>query len=123
MVMHDAFAAEVGIDWADRKNDICLAPMPAGARELAVLEHSPGAIDDWANALRVRVGNRPVAVAVEQRKGPLIHALLKYEHLVVSSINPGLVVGLRRAFRPSRAASIIVPATSAGGRRSQAILA
>lgn len=103
MAIHDEFAALVGIDWADRKHDICLMPLPGGAREFSVLEHSPEAIDDWANGLRVRFGNRPVAVAVEQRKGPLIHALLKYEHLVVFSINPGLVAGLRRAFRPSRA--------------------
>ncbi len=103
MAMHDEFAARVGIDWSDRKHDICLTPMPGGARQRSVLEHRPEVIDDWANGLRMRCGNRPVAVAVEQRKGLLIHALLKYAQLVVLSINPGLVAGLRRAFRPSRA--------------------
>ena len=97
------FAAIVGIDWADRKHDICLQPMPGGQREFAVLEQRPEAIDEWANALRVRFGNRPVAVCIELRKGPLIHALAKYEHLVLFMVNPGLVAKVRRAFRPSGA--------------------
>jgi hypothetical protein len=35
------FAALVGIDWADRKHDVCLQPLPGEAREHRVLEHSP----------------------------------------------------------------------------------
>ncbi len=99
----EEFAALVGIDWADRKHDICLQPMPSGRREFLVLEHSPEAIDEWANGLRVRFDNRPVAVCVELRKGPLIHALSKYEHLVLFSVNPGLLAKVRRAFTPSGA--------------------
>jgi transposase len=99
----NGFAAFVGIDWADRKHDICLQPGLEGQREFLVLEHRPEAIDDWANALRVRFGNRPVAVCLEQRKGPLIHALSKYEHLVRFPVNPEMLAGLRRAFAPSGA--------------------
>ena len=97
------FAALIGIDWADRKHDICLQPGSDGKREFLVLEHRPEAIEDWANALRVRFNNRPVAVCLEQRKGPLIHALMKYEHLVLFPVNPQLLAGLRRAFAPSGA--------------------
>lgn len=99
----DEFAALVGIDWADRKHDICLQAGANGQREYAVLEHRPEAIDDWANALRVRFGNRPVAVCLEQRKGALIHALAKYEHLVLFPINPQMLSRLRKAFAPSGA--------------------
>ncbi len=97
------FAALVGIDWADRKHDICLQAGSDSKREFLVLEHRPEAIKDWANGLRVRFENRPVAVCLEQRKGPLIHALMKYEHLVLFPVNPQLLAGLRRAFAPSGA--------------------
>ena len=97
------FAALVGMDWADRKHDICLQPGADGKREFRVLEHRPEAIEDWANALRSRFVNRLVAVCLEQRKGPLIHALMKFEHLVLFPVNPQLLAGLRRAFAPSGA--------------------
>ena len=42
------FAALVGIDWADRKHDICLQVADTGEREFSVLEHGPEAIDEWA---------------------------------------------------------------------------
>ena len=40
------YAALVGIDWADRKHDICLQVAETGERELLVLEHGPEAIDE-----------------------------------------------------------------------------
>jgi hypothetical protein len=83
------FAALVGIDWANDKHDVCLVPADSGpeAREFRVLEHRPEAIDEWANSLRVRFPGRSVAVCLEQRKGPLIYALSKYEHLVRLTAN------------------------------------
>ena len=97
------FAALVGIDWADRKHDICVQPLPGQVRERLVLAHRPEAIEEWANGLRTGFANRPVAVCLEQRKGPLVYALSKYEHLVLFPVNPQLLAGLRRAFRPSGA--------------------
>jgi transposase len=99
------YAALVGIDWADRKHDICLQASDAEQREFLVLEHRPEAIDEWANALRVRFGGRPVAVCLEQRKGALIVALAKYDHLVLYPINPLLVASRRRGLKPSGAKS------------------
>jgi transposase len=97
------FAAYVGIDWADRKHDICLQVADCTEREYLVLEHRPEAIEEWANALRSRFDNRPVAVCLEQRKGPLIYALSKYEHLTLFPVNPQMLAKLRQAFTPSRA--------------------
>ena len=97
------YSAYVGIDWADKKHDICLQVADHAERESLVLEHRPEAIDDWANALRSRFGNRPVAVCLEQRKGPLIYALSKYEHLTLFPVNPQMLAKLRQAFTPSRA--------------------
>jgi transposase len=103
MSTHNRFAAIVGLDWADKKHDVCVQSVPDGAREFAVIEQRPEALDEWANALRVRFGNRPVAVCVELRKGPVIYALSKYEHLVLFMVSPGLVAKIRRALRPSGA--------------------
>jgi transposase len=99
------FAALVGIDWADCKHDVCLLPADSGpaAREFRVLEHRPEVIDEWANSLRARFPGRCVAVCLEQRKGPLIYALSKYEHLVLFPVNPAMVARLRKAFAPSGA--------------------
>jgi transposase len=97
------FAAFVGIDWADKKHDICLQVAGNTQKEYLVLEHRPEAIEAWANDLRTRFDNRPVAVCLEQRKGPLVYALSKYEHLTLFPINPQMLAKLRQAFTPSRA--------------------
>ena len=67
------FAAFVGIDWADRKHDLCLQVAHTDTREFAVLAHRPDAIDQWAASLRRRFQGRPVAVCLELAKGPLVY--------------------------------------------------
>jgi len=99
----DGFAAAVGLDWADRKHDVCLQVAGSSEREFSVLEHKPEAIDDWANDLRRRFDDRPVAVCLETRRGPSINVPSKYEHLVLYPINPNLLAGLRKAFASSGA--------------------
>jgi transposase len=99
------YAARVGIDWADRKHDLCLQAAGSERRERLVLEHRPEAIDAWACALRVRFGGQPVAICLEQHKGPLMAALAKYDHLVLYPINPLLVATRRRGLKPIGAKS------------------
>lgn len=55
-----AFAAFVGIDWADKKHDICLWVPGQEKRERLVLEHRPEAIHAWAQQLRERFGGASV---------------------------------------------------------------
>jgi hypothetical protein len=50
-----AFAAFIGIDWADKKHDVCLHVPGQKKRERSVLEHRPTAIREWAQKLRDRV--------------------------------------------------------------------
>ncbi|BAO45774.1 hypothetical protein [Thiolapillus brandeum] len=66
------YAAIIGIDWADRKHDLCLKTPDDDSLEYSVLEHKPEAIEDWANELRVRFEGKPVAICIESRKVPLI---------------------------------------------------
>ena len=37
---HSEFAALIGIDWADRKHDLCLLDVATNRREKSVLEHT-----------------------------------------------------------------------------------
>lgn len=96
------FAALLGIDWSDRKHDICLIETATGKREALTLPHSPQAIEQWAVALRSRFGGRPVAVCLEQSRGPLVYALLKYDFLTLFPVNPRTLARFREAFSPSR---------------------
>ena len=56
--VHSEFAAYIGLDWADRKHDLCLQVGLDGARERSVLEHKPKAIHAWAEQLRKRFMGR-----------------------------------------------------------------
>ncbi len=97
------FAALIGIDWADKTHAICIKIIGSDAVEQSVLVHRPQAIDDWANSLRARFGGRPVAVALEQSKGPLLYALCKYDFLVLFPVHPQSAASYRQIWAPSRA--------------------
>lgn len=102
-VSHDAFAAFVGIDWADAKHDVCLQTAGSAKREYFQLEHTPEAIDAWVTTLRTRFNSQPVAICLELNKGPLVSALRTYDFLVLFPINPLTLARYREAFTPSRA--------------------
>jgi transposase len=97
------FAAFVGIDWADRKHDVCLQVAGDDAVELSVVEHRPKAIEDWAQGLRARFAGRRIAVCLELSHGPIVSALLEHDIFVVFPVNPSTLAKYRRAFTPSRA--------------------
>jgi transposase len=96
-------AAYIGIDWADRKHDICLIDVQTQTQEFCIIEHRPEKIDQWVESLRKRYGGRRVAICTEQKRGPLIYALCKYDFLVLFPVNPRTVAKYRQAFKPSRA--------------------
>jgi len=99
----EQFAALVAMDWSDTKHDVCLLDVATGKTESGILTHTPEALEAWATALRTRFAGQPIAVCLEQSRGPLIYALLKYDFLVLSPINPATLAQYREAFSPSRA--------------------
>ena len=99
--MNAEFAAWVGIDWADQKHDLALLAAGSAKEEHCQIEQTPEAIDAWATELRRRFGGKPVAVCLEQSKGSLIYALMKYEFLVLYPINPKQLARFREALAPS----------------------
>jgi transposase len=73
----------------------------AEREEYGVMGHLPEAIDQWAKTLADRFPGRKIAVCLEQSKGSLIYALLKYDHLVLYPINPRMLAKFREALAPS----------------------
>jgi transposase len=91
----------VGVDWADQKHAYCLH-IPAQHKTLeSQFEQTPEAIAAWVSLLRERCGPGLIAVAVEAARGPLIHALMVYEHLLLYPVNPKSLARFREALYPS----------------------
>jgi transposase len=97
------FAAFIGIDWADKKHDVCLSLPDSDQRERSILEHRPASIRAWANQLRQRFGGAPVAVSLELSQGPIVSALLEFDFFVLFPVQPTTLARYRKAFTPSRA--------------------
>ena len=95
------FAAFVGIDWADKKHDVCLQAAGCDKVEHQVLKHTPEAIDQWARTLCERFQGRPLAVCLELAKGPIVSALQKYDFFVLFPVNPSTLAKHREAWAPS----------------------
>lgn len=99
------YAAFIGIDWADQKHAFCLQVAGQRKKETGTLEQKPEVIGPWVAQLRERFGGRPIAVAVEQSRGALIHALMAYDFLVLYPLHPTTVAKFREAFKFSGAKS------------------
>ncbi len=99
------YAAFIAIDWADLKHTFSLKVAGQGKKETGTLEQKPEIIGPWVANLRERFGGRLIAVAVEQSRGALIHALLAYDFLVLYPIHPTTVARFREAFKFSGAKS------------------
>ena len=96
------YAALVALDWADKKHAVCLFAETTGQREQRSLNHTPAALQEWALGLRQRFPAAPIAVGLEQSRGPLIYALLKYDFFVLYPINPKTLARYREAFSPAK---------------------
>jgi transposase len=102
--MNDAeFAAWVAIDWAEHQHYWHLAVSATSRREKGHLDNTPLAIDQWASGLQLRFPQAPVAVCLEQSRGPLAYQLAKYAHLVLYPVHPATMARYRAAFFPSGA--------------------
>ena len=97
-----SFTAFVGIDWADKKHDVCIQAANSKQREFAVIPHKVDLINEWVQSLAQRFGS-PIAVAVELSKGPIVYALQKFDCFVIYPINPSTLAKYRETFTPSGA--------------------
>ena len=97
------FVAWVGIDWADEKHAVTLKVIGSTTSERRELDNTPEAVEAWAAGLALRFAGRPVAVALEQSRGPLVCMLSKYAHLVLFPVHPTSLADYRKTWRPSGA--------------------
>lgn len=103
MKQDSEIAAFIGLDWADQKHVISMQQDGSNQREHLGLDHTPEALQSWIQRLRDRFEGRPVAIAVEQKRGALIYALMHVDFLRLYPVNPQMVAQLRKAFYPSGA--------------------
>jgi transposase len=101
--MKTAYAALIGMDWGDEKHAGALQVPGAGRIEHFTLAQKAEAIDDWARALHKRFPEGKLAIVLEQSKGGLIFALMKYDFIVLYPVNPRTAAKYRQAWYPSGA--------------------
>lgn len=96
-------AVYIGVDWGDEWHSVHLRAEGSTKIEHFELEQKPDLLHEWVAQLRLRSGGRKVAIAIEQRKGAVIHALMMYDFLVLYPINPKALARYRETFRTSGA--------------------
>jgi hypothetical protein len=98
-----AYAAVVALDWANRQHAWAMSQSPSSRPETGWLDNTPESIDQWAAALAQAHPGAPIAVVVEQSRGPVAAQLAKYAHLVLCPVHPSSLALYRKTFRPSGA--------------------
>jgi len=99
----EEFGAYIGLDWADRTHVISLRVTASKQVERYELAHKPEALAAWVSDLQRRFPGQRVAVALEQARGAVVHALMGYDFLVLYPVNPKTLAKYREAFSPSGA--------------------
>jgi transposase len=93
-----AFAATIGLDWADQKHDLWIQAATGGKPEHLILEQTPEAIHEWVAKMRQRFPNQRIAIAIETSRGAIISGLQAYDFIVLFPINPKMLCSYREAF-------------------------
>lgn len=99
------YAAWVSLDWADQEHAWALLPAGGNKIEQGTVDSTPEAMEQWAQQLAERFAGKPIAVALEQRRGAVVALLSKYAHLVLYPIHPSTLAHYRKSFYPSGAKS------------------
>ncbi len=97
------FAAHIGLDWADEKHDYCLRVASSQTLEYGIFEHTPALIEQWALALKDRFKDRPIAVCLELKSGPIVSCLSKYDFIHLFFVAPQALANYRKVFTQSGA--------------------
>jgi transposase len=100
------YRAFLALDWAEEKHAWALVGADSTKQKplLGTVENSPEAIQKWVQELDRRCCG-PIAVAVEQQRGPLVITLLEYPQLVIYPIHGASLANYRKSRSPSGAKS------------------
>jgi len=99
-----SYAARIGLDWADQKHFWTMLTAE-GKRTRGELKHTPEAIEIWAVELARSFGGRPIALALEQKRGALVAILSKYAHVHLFPLHPTKLAHYRQSVCASGAKS------------------
>jgi transposase len=91
----------VGIDWGDQKH--AFAVKDGKKIKTGYFSQTPEGIRDWVTSLGKKFSRRQICIALEQKKGALIFALLKYDFLTLYPINPESLANYRKTWAVSGA--------------------
>lgn len=87
----------IGIDWADKKHDVYVIDQQGNGCHQQI-EHSAEAIDQWVAEKLEQAEGRPIAILLEQSRGPLVHALMFRENVILYPINPQQFASYRQSY-------------------------
>lgn len=99
------FAACVAMDWGDAEHAWAIQAGASGTVETGTLKHTPETIHQWVLGLRQRFHAQPIAVSLEQSRGPLVFILSKYPELHLFPIPPAMSSRFHGALHPSGSSS------------------
>ena len=87
----------IGIDWADQAHD-CYIIDTQGEGQHQKFKQSPEAIDLWVKQMLELSGGKPIAIMLEQSKGPLIYALMFRPNVLLYPVNPKQFAKYRESY-------------------------
>ena len=87
----------IGIDWADKKHD-CYVIDQNGNAFHQEFRQLPEEIEAWVGEMLKRAGGKPIAIMLEQSNGPLVHALMFRDDVVLYPINPKQLARYRESY-------------------------
>ena len=93
----------IGLDWADQTHFLACRPTNGAAKFTQELSQKPEALDAYFLALHQQYPR--LHVFVEQSRGPVIYALMKFDFVTLYPINPRALSDYRRVFKVSGAKS------------------
>lgn len=93
----------VGLDWADRQHWASVRTVRDQPGERMAVGAKPEDLEAFLLKLRAQHPQGRIAVGLEQGRGPVLYALLKYEFLLIYPVNPAASAAYRQAFAVSGA--------------------
>jgi hypothetical protein len=101
------YKATVGIDWADQKHSVSVR-FTDGDSYSREIDSRPEAVQQWLLELRSLCAGEKIAIALEQRRGPLFYQLCSHLNWIdLFPVNPQSLASFRQTFFSSRAKTIL----------------
>jgi transposase len=91
------------MDWADKKHCLFTCRPDGSQRQTHWVEQKPQALDDFFLRCREKYPTGRIGLVLEQSRGALLYALLKYDFLRLFPVNPRCLAEFRDALRASGA--------------------